>query len=498
VIALPNESAGPETLEVPRSRLLGYGIADFVLDRWLTLYYGVEPSALSMIPFAAGSTDFYRALCRTLWNWLAEINGHCFGQREVLSFFLPRRLPLKFSLFLLGHPEIRLRSQSFFQTGLAISRRRRPFWPSLLLGLSDRNLVVISDQYDGYPSIGGLEATSFSLSAVKHIAWTDRSLLRDARIAIDVEHHGRSLQLSWPACPQLRSAALRWIERINSGLAKARQPASSDVAAGPQTAPTNHFWYRTPLLDGQTGKSSQGATCRGEYRIAYEILLIPALLTLGFLLVARFIYPTPGDFEPPANTPPQTTNFSRAFWIYLAAAALVAAGFADFSLVAFHFKKTAAVPNVWIPVFYSVAMAVSGLGSLVFGRLFDRRGIRVLMPLTLIAAISAPLLFLGHFAGALIGAALWGLGMGVHESIIPAAVATMVPATRRPTAYGLFTGVYGVSWFLGSVLIGFLYEASPRLVVLFSVLTQIAAIPVLRRVRTLLDSDQVAAKAETC
>jgi MFS family permease len=237
---------------------------------------------------------------------------------------------------------------------------------------------------------------------------------------------------------------------------------------------------------------------RGEYRIAYEILLIPALLTLGFLLVARFIYPTPGDFEPPANTPPQTTNFSRAFWIYLAAAALVAAGFADFSLVAFHFKKTAAVPNVWIPVFYSVAMAVSGLGSLVFGRLFDRRGIRVLMPLTLIAAISAPLLFLGHFAGALIGAALWGLGMGVHESIIPAAVATMVPATRRPTAYGLFTGVYGVSWFLGSVLIGFLYEASPRLVVLFSVLTQIAAIPVLRRVRTLLDSDQVAAKAETC
>ena len=44
--------------------------------------------------------------------------------------------------------------------------------------------------------------------------------------------------------------------------------------------------------------------------------------------------------------------------------------------------------------------------------------------------------------------------MGVHESIIPAAVATIVPANRRPSAYGLFTGAYGLFWFLGSALMG--------------------------------------------
>ena len=236
---------------------------------------------------------------------------------------------------------------------------------------------------------------------------------------------------------------------------------------------------------------------RGEYRLAYETLLIPALLTLSFLLVARFVYPKPEDFDTTRPKSEERSSFSETFRLYLAGAALVAAGFADFTLIAFHFKNSHAVPSVWIPIFYSVAMAVSGLGSLFFGRLFDRQGIRVLVPLTIITTISAPLVFLGHFAAALIGAALWGLGMGVHESIIPAVVATMVPAGRRPTAYGLFTGVYGVAWFLGSVLIGFLYEVSPRAVVIFCVLIQLAAVPFFRLVRTKLGRNSMPEQPET-
>ncbi len=67
--------------------------------------------------------------------------------------------------------------------------------------------------------------------------------------------------------------------------------------------------------------------------------------------------------------------------------------------------------------------------------------------------------------------------MGVHESIIPAAVATMVPAQRRPSAYGLFTAAYGVFWFLGSALIGFLYDISLAALIAFSVAAELAAIP---------------------
>jgi MFS family permease len=73
--------------------------------------------------------------------------------------------------------------------------------------------------------------------------------------------------------------------------------------------------------------------------------------------------------------------------------------------------------------------------------------------------------------------------MGVHESIIPAAVAPMVSPDRRASAYGLFTGVYGIAWMLGSIAIGALYEISITAVVTFAVAAQLAAIPLIRLVR---------------
>jgi MFS family permease len=131
-------------------------------------------------------------------------------------------------------------------------------------------------------------------------------------------------------------------------------------------------------------------------------------------------------------------------------------------------------------------MAVSGAGSLVFGRLFDRFGITVLIPLTIVSAISGALVFLGGFWVALLGVAAWGLGMGVHESIVPAAVAHMVPQERRGSAYGIFTAGYGVCWFAGSVIIGVLYEVSLPALIAFSIVAQMAAIPAFVKVTNLL------------
>lgn len=219
---------------------------------------------------------------------------------------------------------------------------------------------------------------------------------------------------------------------------------------------------------------------RGDYRDAFAVLLIPALITLSILAVARFVYPRPEDLE--SHTARlQADGFSRAYWIYLAAAALVAAGFADFQLIAYHFQKADAFRPSWIPVLYAVAMGVSGAGSLAFGKMFDRFGIRVLIPLTLLSALFAPFVFLGGFWLAVTGAALWGLGMGVHESIVPAAVAGLVAPQKRASAYGMFTGAYGVAWFVGSAIEGVLYDHSVLAVVVFCLTVQLLAVPVLWR-----------------
>lgn len=196
----------------------------------------------------------------------------------------------------------------------------------------------------------------------------------------------------------------------------------------------------------------------GSYHEAFAVLLVPAVVNLSIVTLARWFYPRPQDLEAAAPVV-LGTRLPRLYWVYLSGAVLVAAGFADYLLIAYHFGRVGIVPGDWIAIFYSVAMAVSGGGSLLFGRLFDRFNFSVLIVLTLISVAFALLVFLGNFPVALIGTAIWGLGIGVHESIIPAAVAPMVPSQRRASAFGLFTAGYGIFWFLGSAAIGILYAA---------------------------------------
>ncbi|HEU4672527.1 MAG TPA: MFS transporter [Candidatus Limnocylindrales bacterium] len=226
---------------------------------------------------------------------------------------------------------------------------------------------------------------------------------------------------------------------------------------------------------------------RNDYRLAFAWLVVPAAITLLVLAVARLQYPRPEELE---RHPPdvRTEGLPRTFWLYLAAASLVAAGFADFPIIAFHFQQAAVVSTPAVPFLYAVAMGLSGLASLVFGRLFDRTGIRILVPLTIVTAAYAPLAFLGGPLVAGLGVALWGIGMGVHESIVPAAVALMAPANRRASAYGLFTAAYGIAWFVGSAAMGLLYDVAFPVLIGFAIVAELAAIPLLLRVRALMAS----------
>jgi MFS family permease len=214
-----------------------------------------------------------------------------------------------------------------------------------------------------------------------------------------------------------------------------------------------------------------------HYKLAFALLAIPAVIELSILLVARFTYPHPENLEGPKAKVETTKGMPKVFWVYLAAAGLVGAGFADFPLIAFHFERAKVVSTDMVPVFYAIAMAVGGGGSLIFGRLFDRFGMKLLVPLTICAGVYAPLVFLGGFGTSLVGVILWGLGSGIQESIIPAAVGRMVSSDRRASAFGIFTGGYGIAWFIGSTVIGLLFGVSLPAVVAFSMVAEFAALP---------------------
>jgi MFS family permease len=221
---------------------------------------------------------------------------------------------------------------------------------------------------------------------------------------------------------------------------------------------------------------------KGTYQSSFAVLLIPALMAISILIFARVLYPTPRDMEA-VSEKPTGRGFPKVYWIYLAAVACIAAGYADYPLIAYHFGKVSSVPRDWIPVFYAVAMGVDALAALIFGRLFDRFGLVVMIGAVVLSALFAPLVFMGDFGLALVGVALWGIGMGAQESIMRAAIANMVPADRRGTAYGVFNTSYGVFWFAGSALMGYLYDISIPSLVAFSVAAQLVSIPIIAVVR---------------
>jgi hypothetical protein len=208
-----------------------------------------------------------------------------------------------------------------------------------------------------------------------------------------------------------------------------------------------------------------------NYGSAFLWLAVPAVGTMLALLTARVLHPSRGKS---ARTPRQET-LPRVFWTYVAAAGLLACGFIDFPVLAAHFQRMAFLKPDQIPLLYSGAMAVNGLTALIFGRLFDRFGILVLVIGTLISMLSLPLGFLGGPAAAVASIACWGTGLGAQDASLRSGIAQVVSMNKRGGAFGAFNGVFGVMWFLGSWAMGSLYGYSIVAAVVFGVAFQFAA-----------------------
>ena len=225
------------------------------------------------------------------------------------------------------------------------------------------------------------------------------------------------------------------------------------------------------------------------YSFCFAVLAIPGAITLILLLVTKHKFPNPEQFEP---EPKEFVPFrmKKEFVLYIAGISLFAFGFIDYSIVVMHISRTftelapglaetsSLITTGSLPLLYAGAMLVDAVAALVFGFLFDRYGVKVLVLSTLLSAPFPILVFGGEsIPTVLLGIALWGVGMGAQESILKAAVASMVPKTSRATGYGIFECAFGAAWFLGSWLLGLLYETSLPVMIAVSVLAQLAAIP---------------------
>jgi MFS family permease len=225
------------------------------------------------------------------------------------------------------------------------------------------------------------------------------------------------------------------------------------------------------------------------YSACFAVLAIPGAITIILLLVTRAKFPNPEHFEP---EPKEYVPFKlkKEFILYIAGISLFAFGFIDYSIIIMHVSRTytamasglaetsSLVNSGTLPLLYAGAMLVDAVAALVFGMMYDKRGVRALVWSTLISAPFAVFIFaFDSVPMLLLGVALWGVGMGAQESILKAAVTSMVPKASRATGYGVFECSFGVFWFLGSWLMGVLYDVSIPAMIAVSVAAQLAAIP---------------------
>ena len=202
-----------------------------------------------------------------------------------------------------------------------------------------------------------------------------------------------------------------------------------------------------------------------RYSFCFLALAVPAVLTLVLLVVTRLHFPNPEQFEPDAKEYVPLKVGSK-FVLYIIGISLFAFGFLDYSLVAMHVNRTCA------------DIVPAGALPLLFGNLYDRWGMKVLVVSALFAAPFSFLIFLGHSAPALVvGVVMWGIGMGAQESILKAAVTDMTPKSARATGFGAFSLAFGLAWFLGSWCLGALYDINLTLMASVSAACQLLAIP---------------------
>jgi MFS family permease len=106
------------------------------------------------------------------------------------------------------------------------------------------------------------------------------------------------------------------------------------------------------------------------------------------------------------------------------------AGFANFQLISYHLKIQSIAPDVQIPMIYAIAMRVDAVAALLAGKTYDRIGLVSLLAVPLLTFPIPFLAFSYDYKLVPAGMALWGVVMGIQETIMRAAIADLTPVER--------------------------------------------------------------------
>jgi MFS family permease len=199
----------------------------------------------------------------------------------------------------------------------------------------------------------------------------------------------------------------------------------------------------------------------GDFRAVMWVAVIPAAISVAVLVVGveepAIARPEKGARLP--LRPKDLARLGRAYWGFVVVAgALMFSRFSEAFLLLRADGLGLATPLV--PLVFVAMNVVFAVSSFPAGRLSDRLGRRGLV------AVGFGVLVVAHGILALavtpahvfLGAAAWGLHLGLTQGVLSAMVADVVPARLRGTGFGLFHMGTGLAMLAGSMAAGLLWD----------------------------------------
>src|ERR1043166_1137880 len=293
-----------------------------------------------------------------------------------------------------------------------IADRTGRYWPVTFIGYAINLLAVPAMALTGSWQAAG------ALIFAERIGRAIRKPTVEAMLSYSTGKHGRG-----------------WVYAVNSAMDE------TGATIGPLLMALALFW-------------------KNSFRTGYGWLLISSLLALLSLTAGRLEFPVPARLEAGGPSTARAKGFTRSYWLYMAAGTCFGAGLMSFEFVSYHLSQAHTISAQWIPALLAFATAVGVGANLLLGRAFDRFGIGVVAVAVIGVSAFSPLVFFGGVALVITGLALWGVGYAVQDPLLKAIIASVLPAARRNTAFGIFYIGYGGGWLAGSITTGLLYEHS--------------------------------------
>ncbi|TAL67604.1 MAG: MFS transporter [Bacteroidetes bacterium] len=248
------------------------------------------------------------------------------------------------------------------------------------------------------------------------------------------------------------------------------------------------------------GTGSKSVT---DYRQGYSLYFYVFIILMFVLIITYFLFKNPEKFETSEIQSKEHDKLSRTFWLYTTFTFLTTFGFVSFVLIGYHLKRNNIVNDTAIPLFYAATMAIDAIVALIIGKIYDKlkkkrnnekAGLQLLFIIPILTAIIPVFVFSKSIVLIFIAVFIWGIVMGTHETIMKAAIADITSIKKRGTAYGIFNTSYGIAIFIGSSLVGILYDNSLILLIILLISVELSTIPVLIKLNSEIRSKRNASK----